>query len=55
MYSDGQQHDLAIEQPTHDSLTSRAADLSPGFYVIRWQILAEDGHITRGEVTFQAK
>jgi methionine-rich copper-binding protein CopC len=27
-------------------------DLTPGDYVIRWQVLAVDGHITRGEVPF---
>jgi methionine-rich copper-binding protein CopC len=25
-------------------------DLSPGSYVVRWQVLAVDGHITRGDV-----
>jgi methionine-rich copper-binding protein CopC len=28
------------------------ADLAPGRYVIRWQVLAVDGHITRGDVPF---
>ncbi len=27
-------------------------DLPPGTYVIRWQVLAIDGHITRGDVPF---
>jgi methionine-rich copper-binding protein CopC len=27
-------------------------DLTPGDYVIRWQVLATDGHITRGDVPF---
>ncbi|HQT77341.1 MAG TPA: copper resistance protein CopC [Rhodopila sp.] len=27
-------------------------DLKPGAYVIRWQVLAVDGHITRGDVPF---
>jgi len=27
-------------------------DLPPGDYVIRWQVLAVDGHITRGDVPF---
>jgi methionine-rich copper-binding protein CopC len=30
-------------------------DLTPGDYVIRWQVLAVDGHITRGEVPFVVK
>jgi copper resistance protein C len=25
---------------------------TPGAYVVRWQVLAEDGHITRGDVPF---
>ncbi|WP_266181860.1 copper resistance CopC family protein [Dyella humicola] len=29
-----------------------AADLSPGAYVIHWQALALDGHITRGDLAF---
>jgi hypothetical protein len=28
------------------------ATLTPGPYVLRWQVLAIDGHITRGDVTF---
>ena len=28
------------------------ATLTPGAYVIRWQVLAMDGHVTRGEVPF---
>jgi methionine-rich copper-binding protein CopC len=27
-------------------------ELTPGDYVIRWQVLAVDGHITRGNVPF---
>ena len=27
-------------------------DLQPGDYVARWQVLAVDGHITRGDVPF---
>ena len=29
-----------------------AVDLTPGTYTIRWQALALDGHITRGDVPF---
>jgi methionine-rich copper-binding protein CopC len=29
-----------------------AADLAPGDYVVRWQVLATDGHITRGDLPF---
>ena len=30
-------------------------DLTPGEYVLRWQVLAVDGHITRGDVPFSVK
>ena len=50
----GTVRELTIEQPSHDSVASRASKLTPGWYVLRWQILAEDGHITRGEVAFRA-
>jgi hypothetical protein len=36
-----------------DTLTSQAQGLNPGEYRIRWQVLASDGHITRGEIPFQ--
>ena len=29
-----------------------AAELKPGAYTLRWQVLAVDGHITRGDVPF---
>jgi methionine-rich copper-binding protein CopC len=34
-----------------DGLTT-SADLKPGSYSLRWQVLAVDGHITRGDVPF---
>ncbi len=39
------------DAPTPDVITA-AADLRPGAYVVRWQVLAVDGHITRGDVPF---
>jgi methionine-rich copper-binding protein CopC len=36
-----------------DTLASQAQGLPPGDYRIRWQVLASDGHITRGEIPFQ--
>jgi copper resistance protein C len=35
-----------------DTLASQAQTLGPGEYRIRWQVLASDGHITRGEILF---
>jgi methionine-rich copper-binding protein CopC len=51
---DSHEHPLAIgDQSSPNTLTSRATDLTPGSYVLRWQVLAQDGHITRGEVPFK--
>ena len=45
--------DLVIgTQASPDTLNSKATGLQPGAYKIRWQVLAPDGHITRGEVPF---
>lgn len=37
-----------------DALTAKA-DLTPGTYVVHWQVLATDGHMTRGDVRFTVK
>lgn len=45
---------LAIDTGTNPALlTGRAQGLSPGAYTLRWQVLAEDGHITRGDIPFK--
>jgi copper resistance protein C len=50
---DNSTSDLAIgKQSAPDTLDSKATGLKPGAYRIRWQVLAPDGHITRGEVPF---
>jgi methionine-rich copper-binding protein CopC len=43
---------IAKEGPA-DALASQAQGLPRGEYRIRWQVLASDGHITRGEIPFQ--
>jgi methionine-rich copper-binding protein CopC len=35
-----------------DTLVSKLTGLKPGAYTIRWQVLAPDGHISRGEIPF---
>ncbi len=46
--------DMTLEkQSSPDTLTSIAKGLKPGAYKIVWQVLAPDGHITRGEVPFK--
>jgi methionine-rich copper-binding protein CopC len=48
--------DLALaSQQSPDALAAEAKGLAPGAYRLRWQVLAADGHITRGEIPFQVK
>ena len=42
-------------QSSPDSLASEANGLRAGAYVLQWQVLAADGHITRGEVRFRIR
>lgn len=65
---DGQRSSLGIEvtggsakaelvrdkQRTGTTLNAHAT-LQPGHYVIQWQALAPDGHITRGEIPFSVQ
>lgn len=46
--------DLRVEkQASPDMLTAKATGLRAGEYKIAWQVLAPDGHITRGLVPFK--
>lgn len=40
-----------LAEGSDDVLRARVT-LGPGRYVVRWQVLAVDGHITRGDVPF---
>jgi methionine-rich copper-binding protein CopC len=42
-------------QITPDTLTGKASGLHPGSYKVQWQVLATDGHLTRGEFPFTAR
>jgi methionine-rich copper-binding protein CopC len=44
--------DARDDGPAAGAMLHAAAHLEPGDYVIRWQVLAIDGHITRGDVPF---
>jgi len=44
---------LVVDQPSPDTVRSDVTPLVPGPYLLRWQVLAEDGHITRGELPFR--
>ncbi len=53
---DGKTYPLDIApQTAPDVLNAPAKDLVGGSYKLRWQVLASDGHITRGQVPFRIK
>jgi methionine-rich copper-binding protein CopC len=43
---------LPIEPDKFDDTLATTAQLPQGDYVLRWQVLAVDGHITRGDLPF---
>jgi copper resistance protein C len=45
----------ALTQPLPDTLSATGHKLAKGAYVLRWQVLSSDGHITRGEVPFHVE
>ena len=49
---DQSQQVLPIDIDGPDDRLDTKASLSPGVYTLRWQVLAIDGHITRGDVPF---
>ena len=54
LHPDNSSSDLPVEKQSEaDTLTSKATGLKPGTHSIRWQVLAPDGHITRGEIPFK--
>ncbi len=54
MTPDNKMMDLILEkQDSPDTLTTKASGLKAGEYKIAWQVLAPDGHITRGLVPFK--
>jgi copper resistance protein C len=53
---DGEQQTLTIgAESSGDVVVSEAKGLKSGSYLLRWQVLASDGHITRGEVPFSVR
>ena len=51
---DGREHRLAIGSDAAGDTVTASATVAPGRNVLRWQVLAVDGHITRGDVNFDA-
>jgi copper resistance protein C len=50
---DGSVQPVEISKQTPaDTLLAEATGLAAGAYRLRWQVLASDGHITRGEIPF---
>ena len=50
---DGTKADVAIDPDgAPNVLAGKTASLPVGGYVLRWQVLAIDGHITRGDIPF---
>jgi len=50
---DGSSQTLELsKQSPADTLAASASGLAAGEYRLRWQVLASDGHITRGEIAF---
>ena len=43
------------EQSSPDCLNSQIHGLASGPYILQWQVLAVDGHISRGEVPFRVQ
>lgn len=53
---DGSLQSLPLaKQSTPDILQSQASGLKPGAYKLRWSVLASDGHMSGGEVSFTVK
>jgi methionine-rich copper-binding protein CopC len=53
---DGSVKKVVIEsEPEPGVLSAKLSGLLKGAYVLRWQVLATDGHITRGKVPFQVE
>ena len=43
---------LPLEPDSPPDALAAKAELTPGEYVVHWQVLAVDGHMTRGDVRF---
>lgn len=58
LYLEGGSHSQSIEivrPAAPDMLLGHAKNMPAGEYRIQWQVLAVDGHITRGEVPFTVR
>lgn len=46
---------LALDSHSNEVNLDTHAHLKPGSYILRWQALSTDGHITRGEIPFTVR
>ncbi len=46
---------LPLDPKSPADTLSATVDLTPGTYLVHWQVLATDGHMTRGDVRFTVK
>ncbi len=53
--ADGSTAPLTIQDNTPPEIVGTRLNLPPGTYTLRWQVLAADGHITRGDIPFTVK
>lgn len=53
--ADGKEQVLPVARGERDDLLVAPVTLAPGAQVLRWQVLAVDGHITRGELRFTVR
>lgn len=49
---DGSQQNLSLARQSSPDILQSQASLKPGAYKLQWQVLASDGHMSRGEVPF---
>jgi copper resistance protein C len=50
---DGSKRIPLEKQTDPDKLLAHVTDLKPGSYRLVWQVLASDGHLTRGQIPFK--
>lgn len=54
--ADGTSSPLAIQPDSAaDIVSAKTKALTAGAYRLRWQVLAIDGHLTRGDISFSVK
>lgn len=44
-----------LEEKSPEMLSAKGSALKPGSYDLQWRVLAEDGHITTGEIPFNVR